>query len=127
MEVNPLEVKELIVEIEKQAQLVLDKKGLLLELDKQRQGLREGLRRMGPESVQSLCLGNTFIQLPREKARRLMEKDLQECEKEIEATNAELKDQVAKLYEMEGKDKIKGMGLKPLSKQEATALQSLIR
>ena len=65
-----------------------------------------------------LAMGNSFIQLPRDKAQSMLKRDQLNLDTEINLSRTKLKDGVSSLREKEGDQKLKGFDLASMSKDD---------
>ena len=63
-------------------------------------------------------MGNSFIQLPRDKAQSMLKRDQLNLDTEINLSRTKLKDGVSSLREEEGDQKLKGFDLISIGDQE---------
>ncbi|KAF6208247.1 hypothetical protein GE061_016699 [Apolygus lucorum] len=120
-------IKEL-TEIENVANEILRDKSEIVALDKRRNSNREGIRALMKEKKKTswMAVGPVLIKLRTEKAKTLLEKDQLATDTEINKLRSELKLKVNKLQDLEYKDPIPGLTLKPLNKQEFSAFKQWI-
>ena len=72
-------------------------------------------------------MGNSFFRLPNKNAVNMLKKDQQQLDVSVNKLRSELKDDVNALREKEGKEELKGFGLKSLSSEELSAVNGVIR
>ncbi|KAG9510965.1 E3 ubiquitin-protein ligase HECW2, partial [Fragariocoptes setiger] len=104
--------------IELVADEVIHDKAQIVDLDKKRQANREALNSLKHSSETDkrwLCIGNMFIKVPTEKAKKLINGDQANLNEEIESLRDNLKPKYNQLLELEGKEEISSFNLKPLS------------
>ncbi|XP_038067862.1 p53 and DNA damage-regulated protein 1-like [Patiria miniata] len=117
-------------ELEQLAEEVLADKEQIVDLDRTRNGNREGLRSLIRQNRQSkpgqskswVCFGDMFIKLPGPTAQAMIEQDQEKLTEEIDRLHKELKPKVAKLRDMEGQKEAKGFDLTALSSDEMKAV-----
>ncbi|CAG2111184.1 unnamed protein product [Medioppia subpectinata] len=73
-----------------------------------------------------LCFGNSFIKQSVSSAKSVITEDQNQLTKRIEELRNGLKPKVDQLRQLEGKEELKGFNLKPLAKQELSALNQLL-
>jgi len=102
-----------LCQVEKVADEILLDKAELVQMDKRRQENRQALRNLQKyhntnNDIMSkkvyLSFGRTFVRLPTDKARKLIENDQQVLDEEIRQTRAGLRPKMEKLYELEQSD-----------------------
>ena len=69
-------------------------------------------------------MGNSFIQLPRDKAQSMLKRDQLNLDTEINLSRTKLKDGVSSLREKEGDQKLKGFDLASMSKDDKSFIGS---
>ncbi|CAJ0925479.1 unnamed protein product [Ranitomeya imitator] len=77
----------------------------------------------GPVTV---CFGNMFIKLPKDKTKQMIEKDQEQLDVEIQNLRSQLKVKVNELYEAQGKPELKGFNLTPLDPDEMKAINKVL-
>jgi hypothetical protein len=127
---------QVLLDMERTAQVVINQRQQIIEYDKQRQSNREAitaLKKVAPSasrfpSVSSAkrppierdswyLLGNCFIQMPTTQVIDILSTEQQHIEQELEKTNRELKKNVEQLLLLEGlQDDFAGFNLKPMNK-----------
>ncbi|ESO84782.1 hypothetical protein LOTGIDRAFT_196436 [Lottia gigantea] len=115
--------------IEEAAEDILSDKQQIIEFDLRRNKTREALRSLqksNKEKKSWICIGGMFIKMPKKTAVKMLEKDYDELEKEINETRTKLKPKVNKLRDLQNEDDIKGFGLEPLSQSEVRAVERLL-
>uniref|UniRef100_A0A0A9YK80 p53 and DNA damage-regulated protein 1 n=1 Tax=Lygus hesperus TaxID=30085 RepID=A0A0A9YK80_LYGHE len=124
---NPEKGIKGLTEIEHVANEILRDKSEIVALDKRRNGNREGIRALMKEKKKTswMAVGPVLIKLRTEKAKTLLEKDQQATDTEINKLRSELKLKVNKLQDLEYKDPIPGLTLKPLSRNEFSAFKQV--
>ena len=130
------DVLELLTDIERRAEEILSSKQEIVDLDRKRNSNREAIRALekeakshykGSDSKCWLAMGNSFFRLPNKNAVNLLKKDQQQLDISVNTQRSELKEKVGRLREKEGKEELKGFGLKALSSEELTAVNGVIR
>ena len=133
---NQEDFLSLLTEIEKNAEDILSKKQEIVDLDRKRNSNREAIRSLekeakshykGDDSKCWLAMGNSFFRLPNKNAVNMLKKDQQQLDVSVNKLRSELKDDVNALREKEGKEELKGFGLKSLSSEELSAVNGVIR
>lgn len=74
-----------------------------------------------------VCFGNIFIKFPKSKTKEMIQKDQEQLDKEINNLRKELKDKVGHLNNLQGKPDLRGYSLTPLSSDEVTAINSILK
>ena len=72
-------------------------------------------------------MGNMFLKLPNSQSREMLTKDQKELDITVNLLRSSLKDKVNSLREKEGREELKGFGLKALSGDELRLVQQTIR
>ena len=130
------DVLELLTDLERCAEEILSSKQEIVDLDRKRNSNREAIRALekeakthykGSDSKCWLAMGNSFFRLPNRNAVSLLKKDQQQLDISVNTQRSELKEKVGRLREKEGKEELKGFGLKALSSEELTAVNGVIR
>lgn len=123
-------------DIERSAEEVLTAKQEIVDLDRKRNSNREAIRALekeakthykGSDSKCWLVMGNSFFKLPNRNAVNLLKKDQQQLDLAVNTQRSELKEKVWRLREQEGKEELKGYGLKALSSEELSSVNEVIR
>merc|ERR1712025_289143 len=121
-----VDVLKLLTDIEESAEDILSKKQEIIDLDRKRNSNREAIRALekdgkshykGDNSKCWLAMGNSFFRLPNKNAVNLLKKDQQQLDISVNTQRSELKEKVGRLREKEGKEELKGFGLKALSSE----------
>ena len=73
-----------------------------------------------------LAMGNSFFRLPNKGAVEMLKTDQTNLDISVNKLRSELKDKVNRLRELEGREGLKGFGLKALSKDELAAVDTAI-
>ena len=130
------DVLELLTDLERCAEEILSSKQEIVDLDRKRNSNREAIRALekeakthykGSDSKCWLAMGNSFFRLPNRNAVNLLKKDQQQLDISVNTQRSELKEKVGRLREKEGKEELKGFGLKALSSEELAAVNGVIR
>ena len=130
------DVLKLLTDIERSAEDILSSKQEIVDLDRKRNSNREAIRALekeakthykGSDSKCWLAMGNSFFRLPNKNAVNLLRKDQQQLDISVNTQRSELKEKVGRLREKEGKEELKGFGLKALSSEELSAVNGVIR
>ena len=107
----------------------------IVDLDRKRHRNREAIRAIdkackshwaGDDSKTWLAMGNSFFRLPNKGAVEMLRTDQTNLDISVNKLRSELKDKVNRLRELEGREGLKGFGLKALSKDELTAVDTAI-
>ncbi|XP_056403754.1 p53 and DNA damage-regulated protein 1 [Hyla sarda] len=118
-------------EVERKAEDVLVDRRQIVDLDMKRNQNREALRALSRETSQSgpvtVCFGDMFINLPKEKTREMIQRDQEQLDTEINNLRSQLKVKVNQLYEVQGKPELKGFNLTPLSPDEVKAINKVLK
>uniref|UniRef100_A0A3Q2QXQ8 p53 and DNA damage-regulated protein 1 n=1 Tax=Fundulus heteroclitus TaxID=8078 RepID=A0A3Q2QXQ8_FUNHE len=130
MDAGSQHVLQYLTEVEEAAEDVLTTKQQIVDLDMKRNRNREALSALKHEMSDSekvkVCFGNMFIKFPTSKTREMIQKDLEQLDKEISDLRRGLKAKVNRLNEMQGKPELTGYNLSPLSADEIRAINSLL-
>ncbi|XP_014253053.1 p53 and DNA damage-regulated protein 1 [Cimex lectularius] len=113
-----------LVGIESLAEEILRDKAEVVSIDKKRNSNREGIRQLmkSNEKKTWMTLGPILVKMPSDKVRNMLEKDQKVLDIEINKVRSDLKVKVNKLRDLEYNDPLKGFDLKPLSRQEMSAV-----
>ncbi|XP_015911914.2 p53 and DNA damage-regulated protein 1 [Parasteatoda tepidariorum] len=129
---NTAQCLDYLSKLEETAQDILIDKEQIVNLNRRSNTLREAkralqaeLKKEKPTSKTWLCFGNMFIKCPTPKALTIVEKDETVINEEINKIRDNLKPKVENMRNLEGKPPSK-FNLKPLNKDEVTAMQSLL-
>ncbi|XP_072239087.1 p53 and DNA damage-regulated protein 1 [Leuresthes tenuis] len=124
-------VLEYLTEVEEAAEDVLTTKQQIVDLDSKRNKNREALNAMKHEMSDlekvKVCFGNMFIKFPNSKASKMIQKDQEQLDKEINDLRKGLKGKVNHINEIQGKPELRGYNLSPLSTDEIKAINSLLK
>lgn len=129
MDIDPDKLLPYLTQVEEVAEDILSDKQQLIDLDRRRQKTREAIRVIQKDKTTEktwVCFGNQFIKLPKQKTKKLLEKDFDELDNQISDVRKQLKPKVSKLRDMEKREDIKGFNLNPLSKEEIQSVEQLI-
>ena len=130
------DILPIVTDIERCAEEILSAKQEIVDLDRRRNSNREAIRALekeakthykGSDSKCWLVMGNSFFKLPNRNAVNLLKKDQQQLDLAVNTQRSELKEKVWKLREQEGKEELKGYGLKALSSEELSSVNEVIR
>ncbi|KAI3369649.1 hypothetical protein L3Q82_025359, partial [Scortum barcoo] len=80
----------------------------------------------------TVCFGNMFIRFPKLKTREMIQKgkkhsDQEQLDRETNDLRKGLKAKINRLNEMQGKPELRGYSLSPLSADEISAINSLLK
>ncbi|CAF0880787.1 unnamed protein product [Adineta steineri] len=127
---NPDFVVKYLEEIELLAENVLAERREVIELNKRRDKLREASRaiRKQPTNVKMnwMCLNNNFLGMSTKDCIRLIDRDFDQLNIEINQAEKNLKENIKKLYDAEKKPEIRGFHLKSLSREERQEFDQLL-
>ncbi|CAF4731628.1 unnamed protein product, partial [Rotaria magnacalcarata] len=127
---DPDFVLKYLEEIESLAESVLAERREIIELNKRRDKLREASRAMQkqPKNIKTnwMCLNNNFLALPTKDCKRLIDRDFDQMNIEINQAEKKLKENIKKLYDAEKKPEICGFNLKSLSREERQEFDQLL-
>lgn len=107
----------------------------MVDLDRRRNSNREALRALesqakehykGDASKTWLAMGNSFFRVPNKNASTMLRGDQTSLDLSVNKLRTELKDKVNRLRELEGKEELKGFGLKALSREEFQGMDTVI-
>uniref|UniRef100_A0A8C5QGN7 P53 and DNA damage regulated 1 n=1 Tax=Leptobrachium leishanense TaxID=445787 RepID=A0A8C5QGN7_9ANUR len=117
-------------EVEEKAEDVLGDRRQIVDLDMKRNQNREALRALYQDPASSgmvtVCFGNMFIKLPKNKTKDMIEQDQQRLNEEINKLRGDLKVKVNQLFEAQGKPELKGFNLNPLNPDEMKAIHKVL-
>lgn len=116
---------EHITAAERLAEEILADQQQVIDLDRRRNANREALRvlRRSRDKKTWSCFGNVFIRVPNDDLDRMLRRDQETLDSEIDALRDGLPPKVNRLREMEGKADAKGFAsLKALSREELTSV-----
>ncbi|KAM3923607.1 p53 and DNA damage-regulated protein 1 [Leptodactylus fuscus] len=118
-------------EVERKAEDVLVDRRQIVDLDIKRNQNREALRALssdpGNTGPVTVCFGNMFISLPKEKTKEMIQRDQEQLDAEIKNLRLQLKVKVNQLYEAQGKPELKGFNLTPLDPDEVNAINKVLK
>ncbi|CAF3661284.1 unnamed protein product [Rotaria socialis] len=127
---DPDFVLKYLEEIESLAESVLAERREIIELNKRRDKLREASRAMHkqPKNIKTnwMCLNNNFLALPTKDCKRLIDRDFDQMNIEINQAEKKLKENIRKLYDAEKKPEIRGFNLKSLSREERQEFDQIL-
>ncbi|XP_055687514.1 p53 and DNA damage-regulated protein 1 [Lutzomyia longipalpis] len=117
---------EILEASERVADKILVNKQEIIDLDKRRQANREALRelRKSQEGKHWISVGNLLVEMPRKKAEELLVKDQGVIDSDIERLRNEQRKLVNELRDLEHLSPAKGFDMKPLARDEMSALQA---
>lgn len=129
------ELTKQLAKIELTADDIIDTKQQIVSFDAKRHKTREALNRLKDQRAQSsgrsikhwICVGDMFVRLNSNDTRNLIVEDQYQIDQGIERLRDELKEKVNELNILEGKPEIVGFNLKPLKKEEITALRTAFK
>ncbi|BES87450.1 unnamed protein product [Nesidiocoris tenuis] len=128
---NPVNGIQELTQIERLAAEIIQDKSEIVALDKRRQSSREGYRALVNAGKQTtnksswMAVGPVLLKVRSDKAKSLLEKDQKSADAEVNKLRSELKVKVNKLQDLEYKDPIPGLSLKPLSSSEFSAVRQV--
>ncbi|CAF5116169.1 unnamed protein product [Rotaria sp. Silwood1] len=73
-----------------------------------------------------MCLNNNFLAIPTKDCKRLIDRDFDQMNLEINQAEKKLKENIKKLYDAEKKPEIRGFNLKSLSREERQEFDQLL-
>jgi len=126
---------QLLADVEEAAEEVMSARQEIIDLDRKRNSNREAIRALekmakdhykGDSSKAWLAMGNSFFRLPNKGAVEMLRTDQTNLDISVNKLRSELKDKVNRLRELEGREGLKGFGLKALSKDELSAVDTAI-
>ncbi|KAG8567242.1 hypothetical protein GDO81_013551 [Engystomops pustulosus] len=127
---GPEKVLAYLQEVERKAEDVLGDRRQIVDLDIKRNQNREALRALSTDSFQSgpvtVCFGDMFINLPKDKTKEMIRRDQEKIDEEILNLRSQLKVKVNQLYEVQGKSELKGFNLTPLNPDEVKAINKIL-
>ncbi|XP_077316591.1 p53 and DNA damage-regulated protein 1 [Lithobates pipiens] len=117
-------------EVESRAEDVLGDRRQIIDLDIKRNQNREALRALGKDTDKSetvtVCFGSMFIDLPKNKTKKMIQRDQEQLDREIDTIRSQLKEKVNQLYEAQGKPELKGFNLTALDPNEMKAIKKVL-
>ncbi|XP_003411689.1 p53 and DNA damage-regulated protein 1 [Loxodonta africana] len=120
-----------LVEVEELAEEVLSTKRQIVDLDTKRNQNREALRALQKDLSLSedvmVCFGSMFIKMSHPQTKEMIEKDQVRLDSEIEQLRKQLKLNVSRLFEAQGKPELKGFNLNPLNQDELKAVKVILK
>ncbi|CAF2360658.1 unnamed protein product [Rotaria sp. Silwood2] len=123
-------VLKYLEEIELLAENVLAERREIIELNKRRDKLREASRAIHkqPANIKMnwMCLNNNFLAIPTKDCKRLIDRDFDQMNLEINQAEKKLKENIKILYDAEKKPEIRGFNLKSLSREERQEFDQLL-
>ncbi|UJR25908.1 hypothetical protein I4U23_007256 [Adineta vaga] len=123
-------VLKYLEEIEALAENVLAERREIIELNKRRDKLREASRAIHKQTpnikTNWMCLNNNFLAIPTKDCKRLIDRDFDQINLEINQAEKKLKENIKKLYDAEKKPEIRGFNLKSLSREERQEFDQLL-
>ncbi|XP_063315579.1 p53 and DNA damage-regulated protein 1 [Pelobates fuscus] len=127
---GPEKVLAYLQDVEAKAEDVLGDRRQIVDLDMKRNQNREALRALTKDPATSgkvtVCFGNMFINLPKNKTKEMIERDQNQLDQEINKLRRELKVKVNRLLEAQGKPELKGFDLTPLNTDEMNAINKVL-
>jgi chaperonin cofactor prefoldin len=120
---------EHLIELELTAEEILADRREIIDLDRQRQKMRQAVRELHRDKMSEktwLCFGNMFIQFPKQRAKQILDTDFSRLDAEITDVRNRLKPKVNKLQDLENKPELRGFHLNPLSQAELNAVKELL-
>lgn len=125
---DPIKGLKALVPVEELAEDILRDKAEIVAIDKRRNENREGIRALinSKEKKVWMAVGPSLVRLPIEKAKCMLQDDMKVADVEINKLRSELKVKVNKLRDLEFQEPIPGINLKPLSKEEFSAVGQVL-
>ncbi|KAJ6633087.1 p53 and DNA damage-regulated protein 1 [Pseudolycoriella hygida] len=116
----------LLIETERLADKILQNKHEIVALDKRRQHTREAIREVekSDEKKAWIAVGSMLIEMKKEKALELLQKDQNVINQEINKLRSDQKVLVGQHRDLEFADPLKGFDLNPLSRDEVGAFRT---
>ncbi|XP_071450594.1 p53 and DNA damage-regulated protein 1 [Hetaerina americana] len=113
-----------LTESEEAAEDILSDRGLIVELEKRKNALREASRAIDREAGDKVWIlnGPFFVKMETKHAKELIRRDTQNISNEVESIRNKLKGKVDKLRDIESEPSLKGFNLVPLSRNELAVL-----
>ncbi|CAO3623276.1 unnamed protein product [Cunninghamella blakesleeana] len=116
-------IEELFAQREHLAEDIIINKQTVIDLDRKRNGNREGLNQIkknlkDKEKKVWLNFGDMFIRLPTDEAQDLIENDQQTLNEKIDQTRKSIKEKANELQELEGKKSMQGFNLEGMTAKE---------
>ncbi|KAG8234311.1 hypothetical protein J437_LFUL013051 [Ladona fulva] len=121
------DMKKILNEIgaaEEIAEDIMGDRGLVVELDKRRNALREASRALERDSSGKVWIlnGPFFVKMKKQSAKEVLLRDQQNISNEVDTIRNGLKEKVNKLRDIENQPSLKGFDLKPLHRRELSVL-----
>lgn len=125
---DPIKGLQALVPVEELADEILRDKSEIVALDRRRNENREGLRALKKVAEKKvwITVGPFLVRMPCEKAKTILEDDQKTADIEINKIRSDLKVKVNKLRDFEFKEPVPGLNLKPLSKDEFSAVGQVL-
>jgi len=113
-----------LADLEEAAEDILTDRQTIIDLDRTRNGNREALRhlRKQEEKKSWIIMGSTFFKLDTESVETILNKDQEKLDKEINDLRDNLKKKMDRIKDLEGRPALKGFDLKPLNRDEMSAI-----
>lgn len=133
MSADPDYVMNFLCEVEGMAEDILTDREQIVNLDRKRNKNRESLRTIKKEIREAkydtkswVCFGNMFIKMDKKTVEKLISKDQETINEEVNNLRNGLKDKVSKLRDLEGKPELRGFHLQPLTQSEMAAVNQVL-
>jgi len=96
----------------------------IIDLDRTRNGNREALRHLKKQEQKKswIVMGSTFFKLETDSVETILNEDQERLDKEINGLRDNLKKKMDRIKDLEGRPALKGFDLKPLSREEISAM-----
>jgi len=103
--------------LERTAEEIIIDKRTVIDLDRRRNDNRVCLRQLNKSNPKNtwMVMGNTFFRLETSEAKQIIQKDQEETDKKINELRNGMKFKMEKIYDLEGKQALRGFDLKPLN------------
>ncbi|CAB0035905.1 unnamed protein product [Trichogramma brassicae] len=111
---------------EKGVEILIDKQEII-GLDKRRNDDRVGMRALQQQKADKcwITVGPLVMKMDSKKAEELLKNDQKQCDIQINILRSDLKVKVNELRKMEYNPPVPGLNLKPMSKEEMSALNQI--
>ncbi|KAL7287720.1 p53 and DNA damage-regulated protein 1-like isoform X3 [Trichogramma pretiosum] len=111
---------------EKGVEILIDKQEII-GLDKRRNDDRVGMRALQQQKADKcwITVGPLIMKMDSKKAEELLKNDQKQCDIQINILRSDLKVKVNELRKMEYNPPVPGLNLKPMSKEEMSALNQI--
>jgi len=122
------DIVDYLKELEGTAEELLTNKSEIVQLDKQRNDNRMGIRHLikTDEPKSWLVMGETFFRINTPDAKKMLDEDQKKLDTEIANLRQDMKKKMDKMRTLENLPALKGFYLKPLSTEELEIIRHTI-